>query len=388
MTKKIRTYSTEFKAEAVKKIADNNGNISATAKQLGIAMQTLSNWHNKANQGKLKGTKQYDPELVSALEEIKRLKRELKIAQEEREILKKGHGVLCKERSVRYAFIDHYKTQFSITAMCKTFDTKLSSYYDWIKRNISAQQIHRNHCELLVKAAHSETKERYGYERLHAYLNQQGHEVSRYMVRSIKEEHDIKCRRHKRFKVTTDSDHNKLVYPNVLDQKFEASRPNQSWVSDITYIWTNEGWLYLAGVKDLYTKELVGYAINKRMTADLVCRALNMAIKNKRPSKGLIVHSDRGSQYCSHAYHKIIKQQQFTGSMSGKGNCYDNAPIESFWGVLKNELVYHQDYKTRFAAISDIIGYIELYYNQTRIQKSLGYKSPRQVWFNYYRQAA
>ena len=237
--------------------------------------------------------------------------------------------------------------------MCKIFDIKPSSYYDWIKRDISAQQIHRNHCELLVKAAHSdETKERYGYERLHAYLNQQGHEISRYMVRSIKEEHDIKCRRHKRFKVTTDSDHNKLVYPNVLDQKFEASRPNQSWVSDITYIWTSEGWLYLAGVKDLYTKELVGYAINKRMTADLVCRALNMAIKNKRPSKGLIVHSDRGSQYCSHAYHEIIKQQQFTGSMSGKGNCYDNAPIVSFWGVLKNELVYHQDYKTRFAAIS------------------------------------
>ena len=118
------------------------------------------------------------------------------------------------------------------------------------------------------------------------------------------------------------------------------------------------------------------------MTADLVCNTLNMAIKNKRPSKGLIVHSDRGSQYCSHAYHKIIKQQQFTGSMSGKGNCYDNAPIESFWGVLKNELLY------QFAAISDIIGYIELYCNQTRIQKGWCYRSPRQVWFDYYRQAA
>ena len=209
----------------------------------------------------------------------------------------------------------------------------------------------------------------------------------------IKEQHGIKCRRHKRFKVTTDSNHNKLVYPNVLDQKFDSKCPNQAWVSNITYIWTLEGWLYLAGVKDLYTKELVGYAINKRMTADLVCKALNMAIKNKRPSKGLIVHSDRGSQYCSHAYHKIIKQHLFTGSMSGKGNCFDNAPIESFSGeehcsARKNELVYHQDYKTRFAAIKDIIGYIELYYNQTRTQKGLGYKSPRQVWFDYYRQAA
>ena len=179
--------------------------------------------------------------------------------------------------------------------------------------------------------------------------------VCQHMVRSIKEEHGIKCRRHKRFKVTTDSTRNKLIYPNVLDQKFNASRPNQAWVIDITYIWTLEGWLYLAGVKDLYTKELVGYAINKRMTVDLVCQALNVVIKNKRPSKGLVIHSDRGSQYCSHTYHKVIKQHQFTGSMSGKGNCFDNAPIESFWGVLKNEPVYHQNYKTRFAAINDTL---------------------------------
>ncbi|TEW88316.1 IS3 family transposase [Psychrobacter sp. 230] len=388
MTKKIRSYSDEFKAEAVKKIADNNGNISATAKHLGIAMQTLSNWHNKANQGKLIGTEQYDPDLMTALQEIKQLKRQLKVAEEEREIFKKGDGVLCQAQLVKYAFIKNNDLFFSITTMCRVLKVKHSSYYDWLSRDISEQQIHRNQSELLVRAAHSKTKARYGADRLHAKLIEQGHDISLYMVRSIKEEHDIKCRRHKRFKITTDSNHNKLVYPNILNQQFDAKHPNESWVSDITYIWTNEGWLYLAGVKDLYTKELVGYAINKRMTADLVCRALNMAIKNKRPSQGLIVHSDRGSQYCSHAYHKIIKQHNFKGSMSGKGNCFDNAPIESFWGTLKNELVYYQDYKTRFIAINDIIGYIELYYNQTRIQKSLGYKSPRQVWFDYYRQAA
>ena len=299
-----------------------------------------------------------------------------------------GDGVLREKQLVRYAFIKDNQFLFRITTMCRVLRVKPSSYYDWLSRDLSDQQIHRNQSELLVKAAHNETKERYGVDRLHAHLSEQGHNISLYMVRSIKEQHGIKCRRHKRFKVTTDSNHNKLVYPNVLDQKFDAKRPNESWVSDITYIWTNEGWLYLAGVKDLYTKELVGYAINKRMTADLVCKALNMAIKNKRPNKGLIVHSDRGSQYCSHAYHKTIKQHQFIGSMSGKGNCFDNAPIESFWGTLKNELVYHQDYKTRFTAINDIISYIELYYNQTRIQKGLGYQSPRQVWFDYYRQAA
>ena len=194
----------------------------------------------------------------------------------------------------------------------------------------------------------------------------------------------------------------------MLNQKFDAKRPNDSWVSDITYIWTDEVWLYLAGVKNLYTKELIGYAINKCMTADLVCKAFNMAIKNKGPSQGLIVHSDRGSQYCSHAYHNIIEQHEFKGSISDKGNCFGSAPIESFWGILKNDLIYHQDYKTRFTAINEITQYIELYYNEerlakycfaatqgksyarseTRIQKGLGYKSPRQVWFDFHRQAA
>ncbi|SUD89743.1 Integrase core domain [Psychrobacter phenylpyruvicus] len=187
--------------------------------------------------------------------------------------------------------------------------------------------------------------------------------------RSIKEEHDIKCRRHKRFKVTTDSDHNKRGYPNLLKQQFGVNRPNCVWVSDITYVWTDEGWLYAAGVKDLYTKELVGYAMGKRMTADLVCKALNKAIKDKRPSQELIVHSDIGGQYCSNKYRKIISRHGFKGSMSAKGNCFDNAPIENFWGVLKNELVYHHNYKTRFEAINSIMKYIEFYYNEERLAK-------------------
>ena len=137
--------------------------------------------------------------------------------------------------------------------MCRVLSVKPSSYYDWLSRDISCQQVHRNQCELLVKAAHSETHERYGVERLHATLTEQGYDISLYMVRSIKEEHGIKCRRHKRFKVTTGSNHNELVYPNILNQQFDAKRPNKAWVSDITYIWTHEGWLYLAGDKDLYT---------------------------------------------------------------------------------------------------------------------------------------
>ena len=208
---------------------------------------------------------------------------------------------------MKYVFIKDNQKIFSITCMCHVLDVKPSSYYNWINRGVSNQQIHRNQCELLVRVAHDETKQRYGYERLHAYLTRQGYVISKYMVRRIKEECGIKCRRHKRFKVTTNSNHNKLIYPNHLEQKFNANRPNEAWVSDITYIWTDEGWLYLAGVKDLYTKELVGYAISKRMTADLVCRALNIAIKNKRPTKGLIVHSDV-SPRPSHLFHRKLKR--------------------------------------------------------------------------------
>ena len=196
------------------------------------------------------------------------------------------------------------------------------------------------------------------------------------MVRSIKEEHGIKCRRHKRFKITTDSNHNKLVYPNVLDQKFDASRPNQAWVSDITYIWTNEGWLYLAGVKDLYTKELVGYAINKRMTADLVCRALNMAIKNKRPSQGLIVHSDRGSQYTSELYKSSLKKLGIKQSMnSAGGRCHDNARCESIWGRMKTELIYgrYDTKKMSMESVKSIVWrYFMSYWCNRRICSAIG----------------
>ena len=282
--------------------------------------------------------------------------------------------------------------------MATVFEVSLSGYYDWLKRGISKRKQHHNRFELLVKSAHIDTKESYGHERLHQHPISQGHDISLYdislyMVRQIKQEHGIYCKRHKRFKTTTDSNHNKPVYPNLLEQQFDVVAPNIAWASDITYIWTNEGWVYLAAVKDLYSKEIVGYALNKRMTADLVCQALNNAIKYKRPARGLIVHSDRGSQYCSHQYRQIIQKHGFAGSMSRKGNCYDNAPIESFWGekhcfARKNELIYHKVYETRDEAIKDVVRYIEIFYNRQRIQKGLGFKSPTQVFVDFYHQAA
>lgn len=281
-----------------------------------------------------------------------------------------------------------HQTEHSTSRMAKVLEVSLSGYYDWLKRDISPREQHKNRCELLVKSAHIDTQESYGHERLHQHLTNQGHDISLYMVRQIKQKNGIYCKRHKRFKTTTDSNHDKPVYDNLLKQEFDVTAPNTAWVSDITYLWTNEGWVYLAALKDLYSKEIVGYALNKRMTADLVCEALNNAIKYKRPAKELIVHSDRGSQYCSHQYRQIIAKHGFNGSMSRKGNCYDNAPIESFWGQLKNELVYHKIYETRQQAIADVTRYIEIFYNRQRIQKGLGFKSPAQVVQDFYRQAA
>jgi transposase InsO family protein len=166
------------------------------------------------------------------------------------------------------------------------------------------------------------------------------------------------------------------VAENLLDQKFEAASPNRVWMSDITYIPTDEGWLYCAAHKDLFNGEIVGYALGSRITKDLVIKSLLMAVKRKQPEPGLINHSDRGSQYCSENYTRLLERFNMKASMSRKGNCYDNAPMESFWGTMKNELVYHQRYATREQAIREITEYIEIFYNRQRRQKRLGYVSP------------
>lgn len=281
-----------------------------------------------------------------------------------------------------------YKALYPTTMMARLLKVSVSRFYEWLKNGLSQRTIQRNQQTLLVKIAHQETNESYGYIRLTKHLQSQGFEISQYAVRRIKKLNQLYCKRHKRFKRTTNSDHNHSVYSNLLEQKFNMSIPNQAWVSDITYIWTSEGWLYLAALKDLYTKQVVGYSLNERMTAQLVCDALNMAIRNQKPPQSLIVHSDRGSQYCSHEYRDILEKHSFQGSMSKKGDCYDNAPIESFWGILKNELVHYRNYKTREEAKADITKYIELFYNQQRIQKGLDFQTPNQMAEDFYKLAA
>ena len=272
--------------------------------------------------------------------------------------------------------------------MVRLLKVSVSGFYDWLKQRLSKRSIQRARQTILVKIAHHETRESYGHIRLAKHLQAQGSTISQFAVRQIKLHNGLYCKRHKRFKCTTNSNHSQPVYDNLLNQEFVMTKPNQAWVSDITYIWTSEGWLYLAALKDLYTKQVVGYSLAKRMTADLVCNALTMAIQNQKPEKGLIVHSDRGGQYCSHDYRNLLSKHHFKGSMSKKGDCYDNAPIESFWGILKNELVHHHQYQTREEAKVDITKYIELFYNQRRIQKDLGFKTPNQTAADFYKLAA
>jgi transposase InsO family protein len=260
--------------------------------------------------------------------------------------------------------------------MCGILKVSKSGYYKWLNRKPSKRVLEEGRLEVEIKAAHRRSRETYGPERLQHELKEQGVSVGICRIRRIRKKLGIRCKQKRKFKATTDSKHALPVAENLLNQEFEATRPNEVWLSDITYIPTEEGWLYLAGHKDLFTGEIVGYAMGSRITKSLVSESLFKAVGAKRPGPGLIHHSDRGSQYCAYEYRSFVDQFKMRASMSRKGDCYDNAPMESFWGTLKNELVHHSRYKTREQAIREITEHIEVFYNRQRRQARLGYLSP------------
>jgi putative transposase len=268
------------------------------------------------------------------------------------------------------------RREYPVAVMCRVLDVSESGYHAWRKRPPSPRACQNARLEIEIKAAHERTRRTYGPERLQSDLADNGIQVGIHRIKRIRHELGLRCKQKRKFKATTDSNHALPVVPNHLDRQFAVAAPNRAWVGDITYIATDEGWLYLAGVKDLFNGELVGYAMSKRMTQDLVMQALYRAVAAKRPGKGLIHHSDRGSQYCAHAYQKLLRQFGMVPSMSRKGDCWDNAPMESFWGSLKNELVHHQRFITREQARQEITEYIEIFYNRIRKQARLGYLSP------------
>ena len=268
------------------------------------------------------------------------------------------------------------RLKYSLPFLCQVLEVSRSGYYAWLTRPISKHEREEGRLETEIKAAHKRTRRTYGAERLQKDLAAHGVKVGICRIRRIRKKLGIRCKQVKKFKTTTNSQHTLPVAENILGQDFAVMGPNEAWVSDLTYVPTDEGWLYLAGHKDLFNGEIVGYALGSRMTTDLVAGSLLKGIGTKRPAAGLIHHSDRGSQYCNPRYQKLLEGFGIKPSMSRKGNCYDNAPMESFWGTMKNELVHHRRYGTRAEAIADITEYIEIFYNRERRQKRLGYLSP------------
>ena len=268
------------------------------------------------------------------------------------------------------------RLHYPVPMMCRMYEVSASGYYAYVNRPPSRRAQEEARLEVEIRAAHKRTRRVCGAERLQKDLAEHGVKVGVCRIKRIRKKLGIRCKQTKKFKTTTDSKHTLPVAENLLDQQFEVSRPNTAWLSDITYVWTEEGWLYLAAHKDLFHGEIVGYAMGERITKNLVSQSLFRAIAAKRPGKGLIHHSDRGSQYCAEDYRRLLGQFGMTASMSRKGNCYDNAPMESFWGTLKQELVHHRRYRTRQEAIQEITEYIEIFYNRQRRQARLGYLSP------------
>lgn len=278
---------------------------------------------------------------------------------------------------MKYAWIDGQRQAYPLPAMCATLAVSASGYQAW-KRGGSLNRKRLTDAQLLtlIRAIHAELKGAYGSPRMVQEIRGRGFPAGKERVERLMRDNDIRARHKRRYKATTDSKHSLPVAPNLLDRNFTPAAPNQVWTADITYIWTDEGWLYLAVVLDLFNREVVGWSIKPRMKADIVVDALTMAWFRRGPAPGLLHHSDRGSQYASQAFQARLKEYGMVCSMSRKGNCWDNAPSESFFNSYKNERVHGTRYATRAEAIADAFDYIEPFYNRRRRHSTLGGASP------------
>lgn len=281
---------------------------------------------------------------------------------------------------MRFRFIDAHRETWPVRVLCETLEVSASGYYAWRGRPECARAAANRDLLADVRRIHQQHRGRYGAPRIHAALRAEGHAISRGRIERLMRRHGIGALTQRRFRVvTTDSNHGLPIAGNLLDQTFLATRPNQIWLADISYIPTDEGWLYLAVVLDLFSRKVVGWAMRDHLRQELTIAALTMAIQRQKPGRGLIHHSDRGSQYAATDYRKMLKANGILASMSRKGNCWDNAPMESWFHTLKSELVHHTRYATREVAKRDLFAYIEGYYNRQRLHSALGYLTPEQA---------
>jgi putative transposase len=278
---------------------------------------------------------------------------------------------------VRFRFIATEKAWFPVRVLCRTLQVSRAGFYAWQGRLPAPRVRADERLALEIAAIHAESRRCYGSPRIHAELAERGHRLSRKRVARLMRTRGLAARRRRRFRVTTHSQHPFPIAPNLLARQFERATPDLAWVTDITYLPTSEGWLYLAVIVDLCSRSAVGWAMNERITDDLTLGALGMALERRRPPPGLLHHSDRGSQYASAEYQRALAEHGIVCSMSRRGNCWDNAVAESFFATLKVELVHEATWATRAAARTDLFEYLEVFYNGQRRHSALGYLSPR-----------
>jgi len=277
---------------------------------------------------------------------------------------------------MRFQFIAAEKAAYPVRLMCRVLKVSRAGFYAWRQRPPAAHRLKDERLALEIAAIYQEHRGRYGSPRVQVVLRDRGYRSGRKRVARLMREQSLRARPRRRYRTTTDSRHRLPVSANLLARRFTANAPNLAWVTDITYLWTLEGWLYLAVMLDLFSRRVVGFALSERIDVKLALDALVMAIKQRQPAPGLLHHSDRGSQYASHQYRQMLDQHAMVGSMSRRADCWDNAVAESFFASLKLELVYPSQWRTRAEARSAIFEYIELFYNHRRKHSTLGYRSP------------
>ncbi len=277
---------------------------------------------------------------------------------------------------MRFRFIEDHRAVFVVRVTCAVLEVSASGYHAWRRRAESARARGNRALVDAIRRIHADSRRSYGSPRVHATLQAEGSRVGRNRVARLMRRHGIRARCRRRFRTTTDSNHAFPLAPNLLARQFTAAAPNQVWLADITYVPTEEGWLYLAVVLDLFARKVVGWAMASTMPQELTLAALRMAINNRRPDPGLLHHADRGSQYAAHDYRRLLDEHGMICSMSRKGDCWDNAPMESFFGSLKTELEDDRPFPTRQAARTALFGFIEGFYNRQRLHSAIGYVTP------------
>ncbi|HHH0001584.1 TPA: IS3 family transposase, partial [Yersinia enterocolitica] len=373
-----KRYPEEFKTEAVKQVVDRGYSVASVATRLDITTHSLYAWIKKYGPDSSTNKEQSD-----AQAEIRRLQKELKRVTDERDILKKGRGVLRKAVRLRYAFIRDNSCCWPVRLLCRVLDVHPSGFYAWLQQPHS--QRHQADLRLTgqIKQFWLESGCVYGYRKIHLDLRDSGQQcgvnrVWRLMKRvGIKAQVGYRSPRARKGEAS-------IVSPNRLQRQFNPDAPDERWVTDITYIRTHEGWLYLAVVVDLFSRKIIGWSMQSRMTKDIVLNALLMAVWRRNPQKQVLVHSDQGSQYTSHEWQSFLKSHGLEGSMSRRGNCHDNAVAESFFQLLKRERIKKKIYGTREEARSDIFDYIEMFYNSKRRHGSSDQMSPTEYENQYY----